>query len=110
MITPAPLHFTISNGNEPPDIDSAQHRLLIHGIVDRPLVFSLDELKCLPSVSRFDFVECSANSGPTGPTGAARRAPTATPQETHGLTSCSLWTGVLLSLLLQQAGVQKSAT
>ena len=110
MITPASLHFTISHGNEPPDIDPAQHRLLIHGMVDRPLVFSLDELKRLPSVSRFHFVECNANSGPTGPAGAARRAPTATVQETHGLTSCSLWTGVPLSLLLQQAGVQKSAT
>jgi sulfane dehydrogenase subunit SoxC len=110
MITPAPLHFTISHGNEPPDIDPTQHRLLIHGLVDRPLVFSLDDLKRLPSVSRFHFVECNANSGPTGPTGAARRAPTATPQETHGLTSCSLWTGVPLSLLLKQAGVQKSAT
>jgi sulfane dehydrogenase subunit SoxC len=110
MITPASLHFTISHGHEPRDIDPAQHRLLIHGMVDRPLIFSLDELKRLPSVSRFHFVECNANSGPTGPAGAARRAPTATPQETHGLTSCSLWTGVPLSLLLQQAGVQKSAT
>ena len=110
MITPTPLHFTISHGNEPPDIDPTQHRLLIHGMVDRPLVFSLDELKRLPSVSRFHFVECNANSGPTGPAGAARRAPTATLQETPGLTSCSLWTGVPLSLLLQQAGVQKSAT
>ena len=110
MITPAPLHFTISHGSEPPDIDPTQHRLLIHGLVDRPLVFSLDDLKRLPSVSRFHFVECNANSGPTGPTGAARRAPTATPQETHGLTSCSLWTGVPLSLLLKQAGVQQSAT
>jgi sulfane dehydrogenase subunit SoxC len=110
MITPASLHFTISHGHEPPDLDPAQHRLLIHGMVDRALVFSLDELKRLPSVSRFHFVECNANSGPTGPAGAARRAPTATLQETHGLTSCSLWTGVPLSLLLQQAGVQKSAT
>jgi sulfane dehydrogenase subunit SoxC len=110
MITPAPLHFTISHGNEPRDIDPAQHRLLIHGLVDSPLIFSLDEIKRLPSVSRFHFVECNANSGPTGPAGAARRAATATPQETHGLTSCSLWTGVPLSLLLQQAGVQKSAT
>jgi sulfane dehydrogenase subunit SoxC len=110
MITPAPLHFTISHGNEPRDIDPAQHRLLIHGLVDRPLIFSLDELKRLPSVSRFHFVECNANSGPTGPAGVARRAATATPQETHGLTSCSLWTGVPLSLLLQQAGVQNSAT
>ena len=110
IITPAGLHFIISHGHEPPDLDPSQHKLLIHGMVDRPLVFTLDELKRLPSVSRFHFVECNANSGPTGPAGAMRREPTATPQQTHGLTSCSLWTGVPLSLLLDQAGVQKSAT
>lgn len=110
IITPSPLHFIISHGYEPPDLDPRQHRLLIHGMVDRPLIFTLDDLMRLPSVSQIHFVECNANSGPTGPTGAARRAPTATPQETHGLTSCSLWSGVPLSLLLGQAGVQKSAT
>ncbi len=110
MITPAPLHFTISHGNEPPDIDPAKHRLMIHGMVDRPLIFSVDDLMRLPSVSRFHFVECNANSGPTGPPGAARRSPTATAQDTHGLTSCSLWTGVPLPVLLQEAGVQESAT
>jgi sulfane dehydrogenase subunit SoxC len=110
IITPAGLHFIISHGHEPPDLDPSQHKLLIHGMVDHPLVFSLDDLKRLPSVSRFHFVECNANSGPTGPAGAMRREPTATPQQTHGLTSCSLWTGVPLSLLLDQAGVHKSAT
>src|ERR1700680_1101249 len=103
MITPAPLHFTISHERAAPDINPAQHRLLIHGMVDRQLGFSLDELKGLPSVSQFHFVECNANSGPTGPTGVTRRAPTATPQETHGLTSCSLWTAFPLSLLFDKA-------
>src|SRR5579864_4435902 len=45
MITPSSLHFTISHGFEPPDIDPAEHHLLIHGMVDRPLIFSVDELK-----------------------------------------------------------------
>ncbi len=110
IITPAPLHFIITHGYEPPDLNPAEHKLLIHGLVERELVFSVEELKRLPSVSRFHFVECNANSGPTGPTGAARRAVTATVQDTHGLTSCSLWTGVPLSLLLKQAGVKKGAT
>ena len=110
MITPPSLHFIISHSYEPPDLDPRQHRLIIHGMVDRPLVFNLDELQRLPSVSRFHFLECNANSGPTGPAGAMRRLPTATAQETHGLTSCSLWTGVPLSLLLERAGAQKSAT
>ena len=110
MITPSSLHFTISHGFEPPDIDPQEHHLLIHGMVDRPLIFSVDELKRLPFVTRFHFVECHGNSSTRGPGGDARIAVDATPQETHGFTSCSQWTGVPLSLLLKEAGVQKSAT
>ncbi len=110
MITPASLHFTISHGFEPRDIDPKEHRLLIHGMVDRPLIFSVDEIKRLPFVTRFHFVECHGNSSPRGPGGDARVSVDATPQETHGFTSCSQWTGVPLSLLLKEAGVQKTAT
>jgi sulfane dehydrogenase subunit SoxC len=110
MITPSSLHFTISHGFEPPDIDPREHHLLIHGMVDRPLIFSVDELRRLPFVTRFHFVECHGNSSTRGPGGDARIAADATPQETHGFTSCSQWTGVLLSTLLKEAGVQKSAT
>src|SRR6202051_5345038 len=62
MITPSSLHFTISHGFEPPDIDPQEHHLLIHGMVDRPLIFSVDELKRLPFVTRFHFVACPGNS------------------------------------------------
>jgi sulfane dehydrogenase subunit SoxC len=110
MITPASLHFTISHGFEPPDIDPKEHRLLIHGMVDHPLIFTVDELKRLPFVNRFHFIECHGNSSTRGPGGDARISPDATPQETHGFTSCSQWTGVPLSLLLKEAGVQKGAT
>jgi len=110
MITPASLHFIVSHGFEPPDIDPREHRLLIHGMVDRPLIFTVDELKRLPSVSRFHFIECHGNSTTAGPGGPARIAPNATAQDTHGFTSCSQWTGVPLSLLLKEAGVQKSAS
>src|SRR5712664_4209559 len=96
MITPASLHFIVSHGFEPPDIDPREHRLLIHGMVDRPLIFTVDELKRLPYVSRIHFLECIGN----------RAKPThKTVQETHGMTSCSEWTGVLLSVLLKEAGV-----
>jgi len=117
IITPVPLHFILDHDrsleglpNDPPDLDPKTHRLLIHGMVDRPLTLSLDDLKRLPSVTRFHFLECNANGNPTGPNGEPRRAVTATAQDTHGLTSCSLWTGVPLPLLLEKAGVQKSAT
>ena len=85
------------------DIDPQQHRLMIYGMVDRPLVLTMAELKRLPSVSRIHFLECNANGG------SARVKGAKTVQEAHGLTSCSEWTGVLLSLLLREAGVQSGA-
>src|SRR5258708_32714051 len=64
IITPAQLHFVQYHASHFPDIDAQQHRLTIHGMVDRPLSFSMDDLKRLPSVSRVHFVECHANSSP----------------------------------------------
>jgi len=110
IITPASLHFVLNHGQEPPDIDPRQHRLLIHGMVDRPLIFTLEDLQRLPSVSRLHFLECHGNSAMSAPNRALRIAETATVQDTHGLTSCSEWTGVLLSVLLREAGVQKGAS
>jgi sulfane dehydrogenase subunit SoxC len=102
IITPSSLFYTATHrGAFVPDIDPREHRLMIHGMVDRPLVFSMDELKRLPYVSRVHFVECLGNRA---------RASHKTVQETHGLTSCAEWTGVPLSLLLKEAGVQNGAS
>ena len=62
IITPNGLHFE-RHHNGIPDIDPEQHRVLIHGLVERPLVFSLDALSRYPLVSRIQFLECSGNSG-----------------------------------------------
>ena len=102
IITPAALHYYISHGFVPPDIDPQQHRLLIHGMVDRPVIFTMDDMHRLPSVTRTHFVECVANTGRT-----VRILPNQTVQKTHGLTSCSIWTGVKLSRILDMVGVQK---
>src|SRR6202140_2489057 len=67
MITPASLHFFVSHGFEPPDIDPQEHHLLIHGMVDRPLIFSVDELKRLPFVTRIHLAECRGTSSTRGP-------------------------------------------
>jgi sulfane dehydrogenase subunit SoxC len=107
ILTPPSLHFMVAPNNEPPDIDPSKHRLLIHGLVDRPLIFTLEDLKRLPSVSRVHFLCCKANADPTR---QPRRAPGATVQVTHGQTGCSEWTGVPLPLLLKEAGVQRGAS
>jgi sulfane dehydrogenase subunit SoxC len=101
VITPSSLHyFATTRGAFLPDIDPGQHALMIHGLVDRPLTFTVDDLKRLPSVTRLHFIECAGNR-------ASRRAKTV--QETHGMTSNAEWTGVLLSTLLKECGVKGSA-
>ena len=103
IITPSSLHFEVHRGGVP-DIDPSKHRLLIHGMVDRPVILTVEDIKRLPSTSRIVFIECQRNSQ------TEWAAPTLkTVQGTHGLTSCSEWTGVPLALLLREAGVQKGA-
>jgi len=104
IITPSSLHFERHHGGVP-DLDPATHTLTIHGMVDRPLVFTVDELKRLPSVSRIMFLECSGNGNSEW-----KRAGEPTVQRTHGLTSCSEWTGVPLSMLLAACRVQPGAS
>lgn len=101
VITPSSLHFVgTTRGSFMPDIDPQEHRLMIHGMVDRPLTFTMEDLKRLPSVTRTHFIECAGNSS---------RSDRRTAQETHGMTSCAEWTGVPLSVLLEEAGVQDGA-
>lgn len=102
IITPSSLHYVATHrGSFVPDIDPSEHRFMLHGMVDRPLIFTMDELKRFPPVSRIHFIECLGNRA---------QARHKTVQETHGLTSCAEWTGVPLSLLLKEAGVQKGAS
>ena len=105
MITPNGLHFEVTH-NGVPDIDPDQHRLVIHGLVDRALSFSPEALSRYPMTSRIAFVECAGNSGaltlPDPVNGTA--------QTLHGLVSCAEWTGVSLAVLLAEAGVDPKAT
>lgn len=104
IITPARLHFERSHSGIP-DIDPDRHRLIIHGLVERPLAFDLDALARYPMVSRIQFLECSGNSGamvaPSPVQGSA--------SQIHGLISASEWGGVPLSTLLDEAGVRPGA-
>jgi sulfane dehydrogenase subunit SoxC len=104
VITPSGLHFERSHSGIP-DIDPDQHRLVIHGLVRRPLMFTIEALHRYPMQSRIAFIECAGNS-------FVLNAPQPQPVGialTHGLVSCSEWTGVKLSTLLDEAGVDPSA-
>jgi sulfane dehydrogenase subunit SoxC len=100
IITPNGLFFERHHAGVPA-ISPDAHRLVIHGMVDRPLMLSMDDILRLPSVSRIHFLECSGNTltewkGPKEKT----------VQGTHGLLSCAEWTGVPLSVLAEQVGLR----
>jgi sulfane dehydrogenase subunit SoxC len=103
MITPSSLHYERHHAGVP-DIDPQHHQLLIHGLVDRPLIFSLADIRRFPIEHRICFLECSGNTYTewTGP--AAVNV-----QQSHGLTSCSNWSGVSLKTVLEEVGIQNGA-
>jgi sulfane dehydrogenase subunit SoxC len=103
-ITPNGLHFTIVHAGIP-DIDPAQHKLLIHGMVKEPLLFDLDALSRYRMVTRVGFVECGGNSAPL----FSNEPIQADLQALHGLASCAEWAGVPLATLLDEAGVEPGA-
>jgi sulfane dehydrogenase subunit SoxC len=103
IITPSSLHFERHHAGVP-KIDPKTHELLIHGLVDRPAAYTLSNLRRLPSVSRIHFIECAGNSHRE-----QEGRPGEDPQKSHGLVSCSEWTGVPLSVLLKEVGVQRGA-
>jgi sulfane dehydrogenase subunit SoxC len=98
IVTPSGLHFERHHQGWW-DIDPSKHRLMLNGMVKTPKVFTMDELMRLPSVSRFHFIECGANTGMEWGNVAV---PTC--QYTHGMLSCSEFTGVPLITLLELAG------
>jgi sulfane dehydrogenase subunit SoxC len=105
IITPADLHFERHHAGIP-EVDPNRYSLMIHGMVERPLLFSLADLKRFPTRSFIYFMECSGNGG------AAYRGiqPDRTPQLIDPLTSTSEWTGVMLSTLFREVGVMPGAT
>src|ERR1700761_6024967 len=102
--TPNGLHFTINHGGIPA-IDPDKHRLVIHGLVKQPLEFTLETLSRYPMVSRTTFVECGGNSAPMFSPEPLQE----TVQALHGLASCAEWTGVKLSTLLEETGIDPRA-
>lgn len=104
IITPSGLHFERHHGGWH-DMDPSLHRLMVHGDVREPRVYTMDDLMRLPSVSRIHFVECGANS-------AMEWGNVAVPtvQYTHGMLSCSEFTGVPVSILLDAVGIDAKKT
>jgi sulfane dehydrogenase subunit SoxC len=103
IITPNGLFFERHHAGFPA-VEPDKHRLLIHGLVERPLILSMSDIVRFPSVSRIHFLECPANGGMEW-----RGAQLNSLQFTHGMVGCADWTGVKLSTLLEEVGLQKNA-
>lgn len=103
-ITPSDLHFERIHAGIPA-IDPDKHTLVIHGLVDRPMTFTLADLKRFPSVTHPYFVECAGN----GRSAYRTPKPEMTPQQVDGMVANSEWTGVPLSVLFREVGVHKDA-
>lgn len=105
IITPNGLHFG-SHHFGVPDIDPDKHELLIHGLVEKPLKFSVQQLLRYPMVSKIRFIECAGN---TAPNALAPFSYDGSCQDLHGLISCAEWVGIPVSVLLDETGLEKKA-
>jgi sulfane dehydrogenase subunit SoxC len=104
IVTPSGLHFE-RHHNGVPQIDPAEHRLAVHGLVGRALSFGIDDLLRYPLASRLCFIECGGNSN----AGWHQEPMQAPAGNVHGLASCSEWTGVPLATVLEECGLQPNA-
>jgi sulfane dehydrogenase subunit SoxC len=102
IVTPSGLAF-VRNHAGTPALDPRTHRVVVHGLVSKPLSFSIADLMRFPSVERMHFIECSGNSA------RGWRSLGQGVQFSHGLLSCALWTGVPLRAILDEAGVRPGA-
>ena len=103
-ITPNGLHYE-RHHNGVPDINPSTHEIMINGLVDKPLTFSIDALKRYPQITKICFIECGGNSN-----AGWRSAPIQSAAGyVHGLVSNAEWTGVPLRLLLNECGIQAEA-
>ena len=102
-ITPNGLCFERHHGGIA-EVDPADYRLILHGLVDKPLVFTVDDIKRMPRVNRAYFCECAANSGMEW-----RGAQLNGCQFTHGMVHSVMYTGVPLKALLDEAGLKPNA-
>ena len=102
IITPNGLFYERHHSGIP-DIDPAQHRLMIHGLVERPLLLTVEEVRRFPSQSRVHFIECSGNPDFDG---IYRK----TPSDLVGLVSCAEWTGASLRDVLDRKSTRLNSS
>ena len=103
IITPNGLCFERHHGGRA-EVNPADYQLMINGLVEKPMIFTLEDLKRFPRINRIYFLECAANSGMEW-----RGAQLNGCQFTHGMVHCVMYTGVPLKYILEEAGLKTNA-
>ena len=103
IITPNGLFFSRSHGGTA-HIDPEEYRLMIHGLVKKPIVLTLAQLKRYPSVTRIHFIECPANGGQEW-----RATQFNSVQFAKGFMASAEWTGVYIKTILEDLGIKPEA-
>ncbi len=103
IITPNGLFFSRSHGGTA-HVDPKEFRLMINGLVEKPIVLTLDQLKRYPKITRTHFIECPANGGQEW-----RKPQYNSLQFAKGFMSCAEWTGVYIKTILKDLGLKPNA-
>ena len=106
IITPNGLFFSRSHGGTA-IVNPNEYRLMIHGengLLKKPIVLTLEQLKRYPSVTRTHFIECPANGGQEW-----RGTQFNSVQFAKGFMSCAEWTGVYIKTILEDLGISPKA-
>ena len=103
IVTPNGLCFERHHGGTA-IINPVDYRLMINGLVDREMIFTLDDLKRFPQVNKFYFLECAANGGMEWKGSQLNGC-----QYTFGMVHNVQYTGVKLSDLIQETGLKNNA-
>ncbi|HJS78550.1 MAG TPA: sulfite oxidase [Burkholderiales bacterium] len=101
-VTPPGLHYLLIHFDIP-HADGGGWRLELHGLVRKPCLLSLSELKALPATTLRVTMECAGNGrGQLSP-----RYPSV-PWLEEGVSTAD-WTGVRLALVLEKTGLLAEA-
>jgi len=103
IITPNSLCFERHHSGIA-EINPSEHRLMIHGLVEKSLILTMEDLMRFPRKNQINFLECAANTGMEWHGAQLNGC-----QFTHGMIHNVMYTGVPLKILLEEAGIKGTA-
>jgi DMSO/TMAO reductase YedYZ molybdopterin-dependent catalytic subunit len=90
-ITATDLFYRVDINPVPPTVDANSWRLVINGLVSRPLTITYEQLKAMPSVPQIATLECISN------------------KIANDFIGTAIWNGIKLKDLLEKSGIKPNA-